>query len=159
MLQNPGDYIKEVVIKNKKLCNNKYFIPQIIGRISESREIDQKNKNSHTSESTSTNIVLSGFSGFSGKITGKIITPSNLYTTGKKQAILVLSDVREIDPYPFLNKITALILENGSPFEHIGIWAREHGIPSIFNVKGVTKYLKSGDNVIIDGDAETVRVL
>ncbi|OPJ60565.1 PEP-utilizing enzyme [Clostridium oryzae] len=42
-------------------------------------------------------------------------------------------------------------VENGSPFEHLDIIAREMNIPVICNVKNVMSLLKEGDEVILDG--------
>jgi rifampicin phosphotransferase len=44
-----------------------------------------------------------------------------------------------------------LIFEGGSPFDHLGIIAREMNIPAVYYVKDACKLLKNGDEVELDG--------
>jgi len=52
-----------------------------------------------------------------------------------------------------------LIVERGSLLSHSAIVSRELGIPSVVSVPGVTKWLRDGDLVEIDGGKGTVRRL
>ncbi len=52
-----------------------------------------------------------------------------------------------------------LIVERGSLLSHSAIVSRELGIPSVVSVPGVTKWLRDGDLVEIDGAKGTIRRL
>jgi pyruvate,water dikinase len=44
------------------------------------------------------------------------------------------------------------VTELGGPLSHAAVVARELGVPSVVNVDGVTRALKTGDRVRLDGD-------
>ncbi len=52
---------------------------------------------------------------------------------------------------------SALLVERGSLLSHSAIVAREMGIPAIVSISGVTRWLKEGDWVEMDGAKGTVR--
>jgi len=52
---------------------------------------------------------------------------------------------------------SALLVERGSLLSHSAIVAREMGIPAIVSISGVTRWLKNGDWVEMDGSRGTVR--
>jgi pyruvate,water dikinase len=37
--------------------------------------------------------------------------------------------------------------------------AREYGLPCVVDVEGCTRLIRTGDRLLVDGDAGTVRVL
>jgi phosphohistidine swiveling domain-containing protein len=45
----------------------------------------------------------------------------------------------------------AIVLEVGGPLSHAAIVAREFGLPAVLNVTGVTRTLRPGDRVTVDG--------
>ncbi len=49
-----------------------------------------------------------------------------------------------------------VIAERGSMLSHSAIVAREMGVPCVVSLKGVTRWLKTGDVVRLDGGAGTV---
>jgi len=52
-----------------------------------------------------------------------------------------------------------LLVERGSLLSHSAIVAREMGIPAIVSLAGVTRWLKDGDEVELDGSTGIVRRL
>lgn len=50
-----------------------------------------------------------------------------------------------------------VLVERGSLLSHAAIVARELGIPAVVSVPGLTRWLKDGDTVEMDGSAGTVR--
>jgi pyruvate,water dikinase len=52
---------------------------------------------------------------------------------------------------------SGLLVERGSLLSHSAIVAREMGIPSIVSIAGVTRWLKDGDWVELDGSSGVVR--
>ncbi len=55
--------------------------------------------------------------------------------------------------------ISGLIVEKGSMLSHSAIVAREMGIPAVVGVKNATAILQSGDRVILNGAAGTIKIL
>ncbi|MGW3360289.1 phosphoenolpyruvate synthase [Streptomyces bungoensis] len=58
-----------------------------------------------------------------------------------------------------LPSAAALVIERGSPLTHVVVVARELGIPTVVQVKGVTTEIRSGTRLRVDGAAGTVTVL
>jgi phosphohistidine swiveling domain-containing protein len=52
-----------------------------------------------------------------------------------------------------------VVTELGGPLSHAAVVARELGVPSVVNVDGVTRALKTGDHVRLDGDRGIVERL
>ena len=52
-----------------------------------------------------------------------------------------------------------VVTELGGPLSHAAIVARELAVPSVVNVDGVTRALKTGDRIRVDGDAGIVEKL
>ena len=57
---------------------------------------------------------------------------------------------------PLFPSVSGILVERGSTLSHSAVVARELGIPAVVNVPGITKILKHGDVVVMDGDAGTV---
>jgi pyruvate,water dikinase len=53
----------------------------------------------------------------------------------------------------------AAVVEVGSFLSHAGTVAREYGLPCVVDVEGCTTRIRTGDRLLVDGDAGTVRVL
>ncbi|MTE14560.1 phosphoenolpyruvate synthase [Nocardia aurantiaca] len=58
-----------------------------------------------------------------------------------------------------LPSASALVIERGSPLTHVAIVARELGVPTVVQLPGVTRQLRSGMRIRVDGAAGTVTVL
>lgn len=67
---------------------------------------------------------------------------------------LVPSDTARLDP----TRIQGIVTERGGLTSHAAILARSLGIPAVMGVKGVTRSLRPGAIVIIDGDNGTVYI-
>ncbi|MFI9486029.1 PEP-utilizing enzyme [Promicromonospora sp. NPDC052451] len=52
--------------------------------------------------------------------------------------------------------VAAVVTETGGVLSHAAIVAREHGIPAVLAVPGVTTMLRDGQTVTVDGDAGRV---
>lgn len=52
-----------------------------------------------------------------------------------------------------------VVTELGGPLSHAAVVARELGVPSVVNVDGVTRTVRTGERLRIDGDAGTVERL
>ncbi|MFI7665928.1 phosphoenolpyruvate synthase [Nocardia sp. NPDC049526] len=58
-----------------------------------------------------------------------------------------------------LPSASALVIERGSPLTHVAIVARELGVPTVVQVKDLTKKIRSGMGIRVDGTNGTVTVL
>jgi pyruvate,water dikinase len=54
---------------------------------------------------------------------------------------------------------TGVVTELGGPLSHAAIVARELGVPSVVNVAGITRAVRSGDRLRVDGDRGVVERL
>ena len=60
---------------------------------------------------------------------------------------------------PLYPSISGLLVERGSLLSHSAIVAREMGIPAVVSIPGLTKKIKTGMRVRLDGKAGTVKIL
>ncbi|WP_280400789.1 PEP/pyruvate-binding domain-containing protein [Nocardia carnea] len=58
-----------------------------------------------------------------------------------------------------LPSASALVIERGSPLTHVAIVARELGVPTVVQVPGSSRKLRTGMRIRVDGAAGTVTVL
>ena len=66
-----------------------------------------------------------------------------------------------LDPswIPLFTVAAGLVVEMGGTLSHGSIIAREYGLPTVVNIPGITRLLKTGDRVLLDGSAGTLRRL
>ena len=66
-----------------------------------------------------------------------------------------------LDPswIPLFTLASGLVVEMGGTLSHGSIIAREYGLPTVVNLPGITRALRSGDRVLLDGGAGIVRRL
>ena len=64
-----------------------------------------------------------------------------------------------LDPswIPLFTLASGLVVEMGGTLSHGSIIAREYGLPTVVNIPGITRILKTGDRVLLDGSAGTLR--
>jgi len=60
---------------------------------------------------------------------------------------------------PLYPAISGLLVERGSLLSHSAIVAREMGIPAIVSIPGLTKTLKTGMRIRMDGKSGTITIL
>jgi rifampicin phosphotransferase len=60
-----------------------------------------------------------------------------------------------LDPswIPLFTVASGLVVEMGGTLSHGSIIAREYGLPTIVNIPGITRILKTGDQILLDGSA------
>lgn len=138
--------------ERKKEWENSCFIPQTIGKKQPEREPSP----SVATETTGSPEELKGIAGFIGTVSGAVIHPREIDKAEGDNYILVLKDVRQMDPAPHRHKLAGLIFENGSPLDHVGIWARETGLPALFGIKNCSALLQGGETLTLNGDDERV---
>jgi phosphoenolpyruvate-protein kinase (PTS system EI component) len=60
---------------------------------------------------------------------------------------------------PYYGLIDGLVTEVGSALAHGAVVAREYGLPAVGNVANVTKVIKTGDLLMVDGTKGIVSIL
>ncbi|MDD7942609.1 PEP/pyruvate-binding domain-containing protein [Actinomycetospora lutea] len=60
---------------------------------------------------------------------------------------------------PLFARAAAVVTDIGGPLSHSSIVAREYGIPAVLGTGAATDRIRTGDQVHVDGDAGTVRVV
>ncbi|WP_310552111.1 PEP/pyruvate-binding domain-containing protein [Paenibacillus glufosinatiresistens] len=58
---------------------------------------------------------------------------------------------------PLFASAAAVVTETGNAVSHAAIVAREYGIPAVMGVPGVTRQIADGQEIVVDGNAGTVR--
>lgn len=60
---------------------------------------------------------------------------------------------------PLFTNAIGVIVEMGGMLSHGSIVAREYGLPTVVNIPGITKRLRDGDRVRVDGSAGIVEII
>jgi pyruvate,water dikinase len=71
--------------------------------------------------------------------------------------ILVATNVGP-DWTPSFAFIGGLVLDEGALSQHAAIVAREYGVPAVMQTKEATKFIRSGQTIIVDGDRGVVEL-
>ena len=102
--------------------------------------------------------VLRGESGTRRSARGRIHVgfPARL---SDDDLVLLLDHGHEGDLTRVLGRVKAIILKMGTPACHMGIIARELGIPAVYGVGGKADVLRNGDEVEIRGETGEVVLL
>ena len=72
--------------------------------------------------------------------------------------VLVVT-VADVGWTPLFLVASAVVTELGGALSHAALVAREYGVPSVVNVAGVTRAVRTGDMLRVDGDRGTVELL
>lgn len=60
---------------------------------------------------------------------------------------------------PYLVSASGIVVNQGGLLSHGSIIAREYGIPTVVDVGPATQVIKTGDEIEVNGDQGTVRIL
>lgn len=113
----------------------------------------------HKKEDSDDESLLSGTGCVAGKVEGEIIvinSPEDDLNVNGKIICALRTDPGWVALFPACKGV---LIEKGSPLSHSVILLREFGIPSIINIKGLTKKLSSGDIVTMDGTTGEITTL
>ncbi|MDD3147226.1 MAG: PEP/pyruvate-binding domain-containing protein [Candidatus Riflebacteria bacterium] len=103
--------------------------------------------------------IIRGIGGCSGKVTGKvkvILNPGDDMSLNGEILVAARTDPGWV---PLFATASALLIERGSMLSHSVIVARELGLPAVVGATGVTKKVKTGDVVELDGTTGIVKVI
>jgi pyruvate,water dikinase len=104
--------------------------------------------------------LLRGTAASSGVVEGRARVLLSASQMSELQAgeILVVHTT-DVGWTPMFCIAAGVVTELGGPLSHAAVVARELGVPSVVNVDGVTRALKTGDRVRVDGDTGLVERL
>ncbi|MBJ8345389.1 phosphoenolpyruvate synthase [Antrihabitans sp. YC2-6] len=100
--------------------------------------------------------VLRGTPSASGVVRGRAVVVTEPADVAGGILIAYRTDPGWVAALP---SASALVIERGSPLTHVAIVARELGVPTVVQVKDVTKLVRTGMTIEIDGAAGTVTIL
>jgi pyruvate,water dikinase len=103
--------------------------------------------------------LMKGLSCCPGVVRGKvkvILTPSDDMSLNGEILVAGRTDPGWVPLYP---SASGLLIERGSILSHSAIVARELGLPAIVGISNITKKLKTGDEVEMDGAKGTIRII
>ena len=104
--------------------------------------------------------TITGRPGSSGKVTGTARIIVKLTEAGKLNKGDILVTPTTSPPWtPLFATAGGLVTDTGGALSHCAIVAREYGIPAVVGALGATFEIKDGDQIEVDGDAGTVRIL
>ncbi len=104
--------------------------------------------------------ALRGLAACGGVVRGK----ARVLRTSADAAALAPGEIL-VAPYadvgwsPLFLVAAAVVTDLGGPLSHAAVVAREYGVPTVVNVKNGTRVIETGDELEVDGDAGTVRVI
>lgn len=147
-----GTFYNPLIIKNKKFHRS-------FRNFKNPNEIRQIKVETFVQEDQ-TGDTFQGIAGSHGHAIGRAVVVESVFEADKieKGDILV---TKFTDPgwTVYFAKIAGLITESGGILSHGAVVSREYGIPAIFGIKDVTKRIKTGDLLEMDGEHGIIKIL
>ena len=104
--------------------------------------------------------TISGRPGSAGKVTGTARIIIKLNEAGKLKKGDILVTPTTSPPWtPLFATAGGIVTDTGGALSHCAIVAREYKIPAVVGAQGASLQIKDGDQIEVDGDAGTVRIL
>jgi pyruvate,water dikinase len=148
-----------------KIAENHYGIPQDVEwgimngtiYILQSRPIttigNKKEAKQMSGQKQSATIILQGQGASPGVASGKVVIIRDVKDTGSvKEGDILVTKMTSPDMVPAMQKVAAIITDEGGLTCHAAIVSRELGTPAIVGTKTGTKVLKSGQLITVDGE-------
>jgi pyruvate,water dikinase len=103
---------------------------------------------------------LEGLPASSGQVQGlaRVLTSTREISGFQPGEILVVP-AADVGWSPLFLAAGGLATDLGGPLSHACVVAREYGIPAVVNLREATRTVKTGDRVLLDGDAGSLQVL
>lgn len=104
--------------------------------------------------------VLRGIGASSGVVEGRarvLLSASQMSDLEPGEVLVV--HTTDVGWTPLFCLAAGVVTELGGPLSHAAVVARELGVPSVVNVDGVTRALRTGDRLRVDGDRGVVERL
>lgn len=106
-------------------------------------------------------LFLNGQTASLGKASGKVVIALNSDDALRKmvKGSILVAPYTAIEYVPSMKKAAAIITETGGITSHAAIVSREFEIPCVVGVQDATKRLKDGQQVEVDADRGTIKVI
>ncbi|CRI65157.1 Phosphoenolpyruvate-protein phosphotransferase [Thiocapsa sp. KS1] len=86
-----------------------------------------------------------------------VLPPSELATQDLEGRVVVARDLTPADAILLRHRgAVAFVTEFGGPMSHTAILARSLGVPAVMGIHNITRYLRQGELVLVDGETGTV---
>ena len=104
--------------------------------------------------------TLEGLPASAGRVQGKarVLTSESQIPLFEPGEILVVP-AADIGWSPLFLAARGLATDLGGPLSHACVVAREYGIPAVVNLRVATRTVRTGDEILLDGDAGRLQVL
>ena len=104
--------------------------------------------------------ILDGLPASSGQVQGmaRVLT-STLDIAAFEPGEILVVPAADVGWSPLFLAAGGLATDLGGPLSHACVIAREYGIPAVVNLRVATRTIKTGDHVLLDGDAGRLQVL
>jgi phosphohistidine swiveling domain-containing protein len=104
--------------------------------------------------------TLEGLPASSGQVQGlaRVLT-STREISGFQPGEILIVPAADVGWSPLFLAAGGLATDLGGPLSHACVVAREYGIPAVVNLREATRTVKTGDRVLLDGDAGRLQVL
>jgi pyruvate,water dikinase len=148
-----------------KIAENHYGIPQDVEwgimdgtiYILQSRPIttigNKKEAKQMSGQQQSATIILRGQGASPGVASGKVVIIRDVKDTGSvKEGDILVTKMTSPDMVPAMQKVAAIITDEGGLTCHAAIVSRELGTPAIVGTKTATNVLKMGQLITVDGE-------
>jgi pyruvate,water dikinase len=104
--------------------------------------------------------VLTGFSGAAGRVEGPVRVLRSFEEGDQlRPGEILVAATTNVGWTPLFPRAAAIVTDIGAPLSHAAIVARELGKPAVVGVNVATSRLQTGDRVLVDGGAGTVRIV
>ncbi|HAI73792.1 MAG TPA: hypothetical protein DCS28_03110 [Candidatus Moranbacteria bacterium] len=148
----PNDKILKRRLKYFVYTNNKFYnsLKDI------EKEFDIKFKIENVKEKTE----LIGQVAYHGRVRGKVrIVETKEDVMNFRKGEIIVSSTTTPDFLSAMKKSSAILSEHGGVICHASITSRELKIPCVIGIKGVTRALKTGDEIEVDANEGIIRIL
>ncbi|TAE54925.1 MAG: phosphoenolpyruvate synthase [Nostocales cyanobacterium] len=81
-----------------------------------------------------------------------ILNNSQLAIKQIPKGVILITPTITTDWLPRLNEVAGIVTERGGLTSHAAILSRELGIPSVVSAKNVSRLIKNGEKILIDGE-------
>ena len=104
--------------------------------------------------------LIHGFAGAVGRVEGVVRRLDDFAQADQlRPGEILVTQLTNIGWTPLFPRAAAIVTDLGAPLSHAAIVARELGIPAVVGCADATTRLATGDRVLVDGAAGTVRLL
>ncbi|HOM03239.1 MAG TPA: phosphoenolpyruvate synthase [Acetivibrio sp.] len=155
-----GLYDFRSMVKERKLKYKQFYkLPPYSRLIFAGEQFDKTVRNVNQAENElSDETVLTGTPCSNGEARGEVLVVEDITAVNDVKNKILVTKMTDPGWVFYLTLSKGIIAEKGSLLSHTAIISRELGIPSVVGIKGITKKLKTGDIVHMNGSTGEIRI-